>query len=369
MDSIRNDNRLIKNEDVAKHYNAVPETGLLVRTQSRIFYLRNFNNWIKSISIDDALTKIKDSSRNGRHRSEQEKISVLDMCCGKGGDLLKWKIGNISHLVCADIADVSLEQCKSRYNEMVDRIKNERRSHPIFSCEFIHADLTEVRLKDRYLDKNLFFNLCSCQFSLHYSFSDMKRATMMLQNACECLKPGGYFIGTIPNAEQLVYLARQNDDLTFNNEVSSIKFELESLKEGEIPLFGAKYHFTLDEVVNLPEYLIYFPLLIKLLERFDMEFVYLKTFPELVKEKLPAEKGLLARMQGLEPYPPVDDVELMSKNLDQYSHAKEEIEKIESMEKGKSTEKKISIGTLSKAEWEVATMYSAFMFRKKTQVT
>ena len=27
--------------------------------------------------------------------------SVLDLCCGKGGDLLKWKEGGISHLVCA----------------------------------------------------------------------------------------------------------------------------------------------------------------------------------------------------------------------------------------------------------------------------
>lgn len=28
-------------------------------------------------------------------------VAVLDLGCGKGGDLLKWRRGNISHLVCA----------------------------------------------------------------------------------------------------------------------------------------------------------------------------------------------------------------------------------------------------------------------------
>ena len=26
---------------------------------------------------------------------------MLDMCCGKGGDLNKWKEGGIDHVVCA----------------------------------------------------------------------------------------------------------------------------------------------------------------------------------------------------------------------------------------------------------------------------
>lgn len=36
-----------------------------------------------------------------RGNEPQRPISVLDLCSGKGGDLLKWKKGRIAHVVCA----------------------------------------------------------------------------------------------------------------------------------------------------------------------------------------------------------------------------------------------------------------------------
>ena len=36
---------------VANHYNQLENTGLRDRTKSPIFYLRNFNNWVKSMLI------------------------------------------------------------------------------------------------------------------------------------------------------------------------------------------------------------------------------------------------------------------------------------------------------------------------------
>lgn len=38
---------------VADHYNALEEKGLSQRNQSRIVYMRNFNNWIKSMLISN----------------------------------------------------------------------------------------------------------------------------------------------------------------------------------------------------------------------------------------------------------------------------------------------------------------------------
>ena len=44
---------------VAKHYGNLPEKGKEQRKDSRIFHMRNFNNWIKSTLINEYMEKIK----------------------------------------------------------------------------------------------------------------------------------------------------------------------------------------------------------------------------------------------------------------------------------------------------------------------
>jgi len=47
--SVKSDSNL--SEVVAKHYNNLEEKGVNARKESRIYHLRNFNNWIKSVII------------------------------------------------------------------------------------------------------------------------------------------------------------------------------------------------------------------------------------------------------------------------------------------------------------------------------
>lgn len=70
---------------VASHYNNIEEKGIKERSKSRIFYMRNSNNWIKSYLIAYCLEQIRDRQVDGYP------ISVLDLGCGKGGDLFKWQ--------------------------------------------------------------------------------------------------------------------------------------------------------------------------------------------------------------------------------------------------------------------------------------
>jgi mRNA (guanine-N7-)-methyltransferase len=78
-----------------------------------------------------------------RDRSQDELV-ILDMCCGKGGDILKWlKCNAAKHVVFADIAEVSVEQCKERYSNMVGGGQN-RRNEKRFTADFITADCSKV---------------------------------------------------------------------------------------------------------------------------------------------------------------------------------------------------------------------------------
>lgn len=54
----------------------------------------NFNKVNFDISAE-TLQRLKNERGHGRD------IAVLDLCSGKGGDLLKWRRGNIKNLVCA----------------------------------------------------------------------------------------------------------------------------------------------------------------------------------------------------------------------------------------------------------------------------
>ncbi|XP_063779472.1 mRNA cap guanine-N7 methyltransferase [Pseudophryne corroboree] len=328
---------------VAAHYNELQECGLQQRSQSRIFYLRNFNNWMKSALIGEFLEKVQ--------KKKQRNIAVLDLGCGKGGDLLKWKKGRIQKLVCTDIAQVSVQQCEQRYSDM----KHRNRHEYVFDAEFVTADSTKELLSEKLRNPEMTFDICSCQFVYHYSFETYEQADMMLKNACQRLCPGGYFIGTTPDGFELVKRLEASDKNSFGNDVYGVTFQ----EKGNYPLFGCKYEFNLEGVVNVPEFLVYFPMLVEMAKKYNMKLIYKKTFQEFFEEKVKNEeqKMLLNRMQSLEPYPPTSNSSLVSKKDEDYKHARN------LKESGKV---RLPLGTLSKSEWEATSIYLLFAFEKQT---
>ena len=255
---------------VAAHYNARPEAGVHARLESPIYPLRSFNNWVKSVLINNYC---------------REGFNVLELACGKGGDLGKWQRARIRRLVGFDIADVSIEQCRNRFDDM----RGGR-----FHGDFHVADCCEVDLS-RVMEPGLQFDLVSCQFAFHYSFETESKARRFLHNVTCRLKPGGCFIGTIPNASWIVRRMRESQSLEFGNQFYQIRFE-----QGEpFMSFGHKYHFNLkDAVDDCPEYLVHFPTLVELARVYGLRLRFRKTFHEFYSEysKQPSFAALLERM-------------------------------------------------------------------------
>ncbi|KAI8428107.1 hypothetical protein MSG28_002372 [Choristoneura fumiferana] len=328
---------------VAAHYNHLEEKGLKERFNSPIFYLRNFNNWVKSVLIQEYTDKI-------REKDYGRPLRVLDICCGKGGDLSKWQKARVERVVFADIAEVSVQQCQTRYEDL------RRRCGRLFSAEFIAADCTKDTLRDKYRDPSINFDLVSCQFGLHYSFESITQARRMLTNISECLKPDGYFFGTIPNAYEIVSRAQKSSNNTFGNTIYCIKLLFDT-KEG-YPLFGAKYDFHLEGVVDCPEFLVNFQLFVKLAAEYGLELVYSAGFSDFYKDHSEKYKQLLNRIICFESYPAPPGKELIGEEAD-YEHAKAHWDQI------KERDQRDRLGTMSRREWEAATIYMAFAFKKQ----
>ena len=192
--------------------------GVAQRQESPIIGLKSFNNWVKSVLITrfahPALAASPGAPRRGRMRGR-----VLDMGCGKGGDLTKWAKANVAEYVglgaspaqarlptltllhacraCTDIAQVSIEQAQSRHGNS----KGAR-----FTAAFLALDCYAHLLSD-YLPAHLLetpFDVVSLQFCMHYAFESETKARTMLHNVATWLRPGGVFIGTIPDAKQLM---------------------------------------------------------------------------------------------------------------------------------------------------------------------
>ncbi|KAJ4312737.1 mRNA cap guanine-N7 methyltransferase [Neodidymelliopsis sp. IMI 364377] len=190
---------------VKQHYNMVPERGREWRqTDSKIKGLRSYNNWVKSSLIQKFI-------------GDERNLKILDIGCGKGGDLQKWQASRKVELyVGCDPADVSIKQAKDRYAQM------QKKSRRLFHAEFYAKDcfgewLGDIPIiKDVGIDPSVGpgnaisqrwggggWDMVTMMFCMHYAFESEAKAKGMLRNVAGALKKGGRFIGCIPNSDIL----------------------------------------------------------------------------------------------------------------------------------------------------------------------
>ncbi|KAK2627778.1 hypothetical protein QTJ16_002424 [Diplocarpon rosae] len=249
---------------VKQHYNAVPERGRDWRkTDSRIKGLRSFNNWVKS-TIIQKFSPAEDYTPPAKERggmvfaegpANPKGLLVLDIGCGKGGDLGKWQQAPqpVELYVGLDPADISIEQAKERYRQMASRGggrggrggrggHNSRPQSRLFQGEFYVQDCFGQSIEKISLIRDVGFDgsggpsrfggggfdVVSMMFCMHYAFQSEEKARQMLKNVAGSLKKGGRFLGTIPNSDVLSAKVEQ-----FNARQTAKSEDSKRKREGE----------------------------------------------------------------------------------------------------------------------------------------
>eukprot|EP00835_Amoeboradix_gromovi_P000209 NODE_7_length_48057_cov_0.322240.p18 type:complete len:235 gc:universal NODE_7_length_48057_cov_0.322240:20915-20211(-) len=207
---------------VASHYNQHKQQTQNQRKYSDTYDLRTFNNWIKSCLIMKFI--VKDAF-------------VLDLGCGKGGDLRKFANHNIKYYMGLDIAEESVKDNIGRYKEM---------KMP-FDSKFIALDCFAYNWSKLTTNK---FDLVSSQFCFHYAFENVQKVKNALYNVSQVLKSGGYWIATIPNEDVIVNrlqnASQRENGRVFGNDVYSVRVEQEWKS-----VFGRQYFFSLQDAVDV----------------------------------------------------------------------------------------------------------------------
>jgi mRNA (guanine-N7-)-methyltransferase len=308
---------------VRQHYNAVPERGREWRkTDSRIKGLRSFNNWVKS-TIIQKFSPSEDYTPGAQELggmkfaegpSNKKGLLVLDIGCGKGGDLGKWQQAPqfVELYVGLDPADISISQAKDRYRQMASRGGggrggrgrggyNNRPPPRLFQGEFYVQDCFGEPIDRVPLVRDVGFDgsggpsrfggggfdVVSMMFCMHYAFESEEKARCMLKNVAGALKKGGRLIGCIPNSDVLSERVREfneriaakakakatigdteengkgeeeegeveegeaEETAEWGNDIYRIRFPAKTPSDGIFrPPFGWKYNFFLHEAVE-----------------------------------------------------------------------------------------------------------------------
>lgn len=157
------------------------------RNKVTLFNARRFNNYVKSNIIK---------------KYSKKAYTLLDLACGKGGDLYKWIDSNITYVKGYDLDLESINEAKSRYN---NSIKDENMTKN-YIFRFEQADLGNTIIKPEL--KNLIsetngpeylsdkFDLVSSFFAIHYFFKTEKTLMYFIKNIINNIKDYGYFMMT-----------------------------------------------------------------------------------------------------------------------------------------------------------------------------
>lgn len=252
-------------EEARAQYDAVAARGSQTqgqRAQGPAYLLKTYHNAVKR-------TLLREYTKKG--------CALLDIACGRGGDIAKWfdlRLGSVKGI---DISHAEIEEAGKRFDYWQTRNPNSK-----LKCTFEAMDALDLN------EVPGSYDVVSCMFALHYFWGCQDHAERLLGLVAECLRPGGYFLGTLPDADAVRSLGDYKGDL----------LSLQPLWT-EDSEFGMAYACSLGDTVvtgHATEYLVSKLSLERLAAIVGMELVAYDEFAPHYPEGSPDDLHLASRM-------------------------------------------------------------------------
>lgn len=172
---------------------------------------------------------------------KNKNFTLVDLACGKGGDISKWYSSNFRTIVGFDInldnilnpndgiykriGDTSYKfknqqtiflqkDVSDRWKKNNDKIED-KTMKDMYNCVWGLINRDEIENKEvmnkYYKLMKGQFNVVSCQFAVHYMFKNEESVDNFCKNVNDVIKSGGYFIGTCLDGNK-VEAALQNNN-------------------------------------------------------------------------------------------------------------------------------------------------------------
>lgn len=181
--------------------------------------VRQFHNTIKRDIIQDAYANIP-------YTLQSDKISVLDLACGRGGDMHKFFMSNYQHVYAIDKDEDSIHHAIERYKNSYVNKQDEvaRRSAFPFLMTHSIADLRESALIFTFRVNTVVMN-----FALNYFFESEEILHRLMTTISNVLKPGGTFVGIALDGARVQELIR-HDTLPETSDIISKYISTRNIK-------------------------------------------------------------------------------------------------------------------------------------------
>lgn len=301
---------IIRGDDIVDDKDIVDDDVYYYRSTSRDKFaskpMLDFHNyWIKSTILFSNITKANTTT-------------LLDVSCGKGGDIPKWIDNKVTNVLGIDISKDNIENpidgayARTIQNKRYDPSKHKFIYVTLDSSKKITKDYIETisndddrtvcrniwsfgkteSLADVYGFANQGFDVVSCQFSIHYFFENESKLDNLIWNINQHIKPGGVFIGTCLDGFKVKdklksisfgehMMAKVNDRVLWN-----IK---KSYHNEDNVQFGETIEVFMESIGKVSkEYLVNFDTLTEKLLRYNIRLL---TQDEASAMNLPSSKG------------------------------------------------------------------------------